>query len=260
MKLSFMALASALIASACTAGPRIDAAESPEVTTTVTTSTPVETTLQPTTTTTLPGAGVDIVAWLNKYSPGQTLEQTVAGWPGVESAVYVGSLEALAELERLYADQPEVVAEIDAADLPTSLRVEVTHPSFVGEVAARLRALSDVASVNTAGSAFCDRFPGFAIVVFAGDDLALTRLRNQMLATTGVDDLEIVGRDTAYAEFTDEFADFPDVLEGITVADMRVSLRAIASDVSGIPGLEAELLADDAVAGVYVAGADAPPC
>ena len=41
---------------------------------------------------------------------------------------------------------------------------------------------------------------------------------------------------------------------------MRVSLRAIASDVSGIPRLEAELLADDAVAGVYVAGADAPPC
>ena len=260
MKLSFMALASALVASACTAGPRIDAAESPGVPTTVTTTAPAETTLQPTTTTTLPDAGVDIVAWLHKYSPGQTLEQTVAGWPGVESAVYVGSLEALAELERLYADQPGVVAEIDAADLPTSLRVEVTHPSFVGEVAAQLRALSDVASVDTARSAFCDRFPGFAIVVFAVDDLALTRLRNQILATPGVDDLDVVGRDTAYAEFTDEFADFPDVLEGVAVADMRVSLRTVASDVSGIPRLEAELLADEAVAGVYVAGMDAPPC
>ena len=260
MKLSFMALASALIASACTAGPRIDAAESPEVTAAVTTTAPVQTTLQPTTTTTLPDAGIDIVAWLNKYSPGQTLEQTVAGWPGVESAVYVGSLEALAELERLYADQPEVVAEIDAADLPTSLRVEVTHPSFVGEIAAQLRALSDVASVDTAVSAFCDRFPGFAIVVFAGDDQALTRLRNQILATTGVDDLEIVGKETAYAEFTDEFADFPYVLEGVAVGDMRVSLRAVASDVSGIPALEAELLADDAVAGVHVPGVNAPPC
>ena len=90
--------------------------------------------------------------------------------------------------------------------------------------------------------------------------IVLTRLRSQILATPGVDDLEIVGRDTAYAEFTDEFADFPDVLEGITVTDMRVSLRAIASDSSEIPGLEAELLADDAVVGVYVAGEDAPPC
>lgn len=258
MKLTCLALASVLLASACTAGARVDAAESPGVPTTVTTTPPVETTLQ--TTTTLPDPGIDIVAWLNKDSPGQTLEQTVIGWPGVESAVYVGSLEALAEFERLYAHQPEVVAEIDAADLPASLRVEVTHPSFVGVVAAQLRALSDVASVDTATSAFCDRFPGFAIVVFASDDLALTRLRNQILATPGVDDLEIVGRQAAYAEFAEEFADFPDVLEGVIVTDLQVSLRVIASDLSGIPGLEVKLLTDASVAGVHVAGADAPPC
>ncbi len=220
----------------------------------------METTITTTTSTTLPAPAIDIVAWLNKYSAGQTLEETVAGWPGVESARYVGNPETLAEFQELFADQPELVAEVDPASLPTSLRVKVTHPSLIAEVAAQLLALSDVAEVVTAPSAFCDRFPGYAIVVFAHHDLELTRLRNQILAVPGIDSLDIVGRDDAYAEYQAEFASFPEVISGVTITDMHVSLRAVASDLGGIAGLELELLNDPAVAGVHVPGPDAPPC
>lgn len=259
MKLTGLTLGFLLAISACASGGRVDAAASPEAPTTVTTL-PPETTVASTTTTTIPDQGIDVVAWLHKYAAGLTLEQAVAEWPGVESAHYVGNPETLAEFQRMFEDRPELVAAVDPAALPTSLRVEVTHASFIGQVAAKLRALSDVESVSTAESAFCDRFPGFALVVFVGDDLALTRLRNQILEVPGIESLELVGREAAYAEFASDFAAFPEVVEGVSVTDMLVSMRAVASDRAGIPGLELALLADPAVAGVHVAGVNAPPC
>ena len=252
-------LAFALVVSACSSSPRVEAADLPTVPTT-TTTVPVTTTIATTPTTTLPDAGVDIIGWLHKYAAGLTLEQTVAEWPGVESARYVGNPQTMAEFQAFFADRPELVASVDPATLPTSLRVKVTHASLVGEVAAKLRALSDVASVDTADSAFCDRFPGFAIVVFASDDLALTRLRNQLLAVPGIDGLEIIGREAAYAELAADFAQFPEVLQGVSITDMHVSLRAVASDTGGIPALQWALLNDPAVAGVHVPGTNAPPC
>ncbi len=258
MKLVSLAISCAVLATACTTA-RVDEAASPTITTTTTTM-PVTTTVESTTTTTLPESAIDIVAWLNRYSAGQTLEETVAGWPGVESARYVGNPETLAEFQDLFADYPELVTEVDPASLPTSLRVKVSHPSLIAEVAAQLRALSDVAEVVTASSAFCDRFPGYAIVVFAHNDLELTRLRNQILAAPGIESLDIVGRDEALTEYRREFAAFPEVIDGVALTDMYVSLRAVASHRGGIAGLELALIEDPAVAGVYVPGPDAPPC
>lgn len=251
-----------LLASACTSAAKTDSASLPPATTATTATIPPTTsTVPPTTTTTsLPAAGPDIVVWLTAQAAGASLAEAVAAWQGVADVRYVSEAEGLEEFVELFSDRPELVAGVSPADLPSSLRVELTHPSFLGDVAAQLRSLSDVDEVATAVTPACNAFPDWNVVLFVGDDRALTRLRNDLLAVDGIDEISVIGRDEAFVEFLQRFDEWPDLAGAITVSDMSVSLRARTDDAVALTVLPSLFEADPDVKGIQVFLPGAPAC
>ena len=248
-----------LLTSACTTAARSDTASLPPVTTS--TIPPTTSTLQPaTTTTTVPTSGPDIVAWLSADAAGGSLAEAVAAWQGVADVRHVSADEVYDEFVELFPDQPELVTGVNPADLPTSLRVDLTHPSFLGDVAAQLRSLSDVDEVATAVTPTCNAFPGWSVVLFVRDDRALTRLRNDLLAVDGIDEISVIGRDEAFAEYLQRFDEWPDLAGVISVLDMSVSLRARTDDAVALTVLPSLFEADPDVKGVQVFLPGAPDC
>ncbi len=252
-------LAVALLATACTSASRPEAALLPELPST--TLSPTTTTRPPeSTTSTLPEAGPDVIAWLAPDAPGETLIEAVAAWEGIGRAELVTSQAALEEFVHLYADRPELVEGVDGTTLPPSIRLELTHPSFLGEITGQLRSLSDVDEVTTAVTPACNAFPDWNVVLFVEEDRDLTRLRNELLATDGIDELAIVGRAEAYAEYLDRFSAQPGLAGVITVQDMSVSLRAHTSNPVTLSLLASRFEHDAAVRGIHVFPPGAPGC
>jgi cell division protein FtsX len=208
----------------------------------------------------VPAAGPDIVAWLVADAAGASLAEAVAAWQGVADVAYVSETEAFEEFVDLFVDRPELVTGVSPTDLPSSLRIELTHPSFIGDVAAQLRSLSDVDEVETAVTPACNAFPGWNIVLFVRDDRALTRLRNDLLAVDGIDEISVIGRDEAFAEYLQRFDEWPDLAGVITVSDMSVSLRARTDDAVALTVLPSVFQTDPDVKGVQVFLPRAPAC
>ncbi|NNC92938.1 MAG: hypothetical protein HKN80_10645 [Acidimicrobiia bacterium] len=249
----------ALLVSACTSVAQTDSALLPPVTTSTVPST--TSTLPPaTTTTTLPADRTDIVVWLTIEAAGASLAEAVAAWQGVSEVRYVSAAEAFEELVEFFADRPELVAGVNPEGLPTSLRVNLTHPSFLGDVAAQLRSLSDVAEVATAVTPACNAFPDWNVVLFVHDDRALSRLRNDLLAIDGIEEVSVIGRDEAFAEYLDRFEEWPDLAGVITVSDMSVSLRSRTDDPVALTLLPSLFEADPDVKGMQVFLPGAPDC
>ena len=172
----------------------------------------------------------------------------------------VADEEALAEFTALFADRPDLVEGIDPADLPASLRIGLSHPSYLAEVASQLRGLSDVSEVTTSISPTCNPFPGWNVVVFVADDRQLTRLRNELAETEDVTDITVVGRDEAHHEYLARFGDLPDLAGLVTVQDMAVSLRARSDNPVSLTLLGRRLAGDSAVKGIQVFAPGAPDC
>lgn len=252
-------VAVAVLAASCTSASRTDTALLPPVTTTTLSRT--TTTLTPeTTTSTTVAEGPDVIAWLATSAPGPTLAEAVSAWKGVGSVELVSSEEALEEFVRLYADRPELTEGVGAATLPASLRIELTHPSFLGEVAGQLRLLSDVEEVTTAVAPACNAFPDWNVVVFVRDDRDLTRLRNELVATDGIGEITLVGRDEAYAEYLERFGGQSGLAGVLTVQDMSVSLRARTDNPVTLSLLTGRFEKDAGVKGMQVFAPGAPAC
>ena len=251
-----LAIVLGLALTACTPPSRTDAADVPPLP--ATTTVPPTTTsiaIDPTTTTTVEVDGPDIVAWLQPGAPESSLAESIAVWEGVASLRSVGGEEALLEFAQLYPERPAVVAGVAGDALPASLRIELSHPSFLGEVAARLRSLADIADVATAVTSACNAFPGWNVVVFAEDDRQLTRLRNDLLEIDGFTDITAVGRQEAHAEFVARFGE-----AGLGVKDMLVSLRARSTNPVALSAARTLFDDDDGVRGVQVFNPGAPDC
>lgn len=249
-----------IVATACASPARTDTASLPPVTTT-TTLPPATTSTMPPTSTTLPiEAGPDVIAWLNPEAAAGTLTEAVAGWTGVGTVALVAEDDALAEFATLYSDRPDLVAGIDPGDLPASLRIDLSHPSYLAEVASQLRGLSDVAEVTTAVTPICNPFSDWNVVVFVADDRELTRLRNELAEAEGLTDITVVGRDQAHAEYLARFTSVSDLASLVTVQDMAVSLRARSDNPVTLSLLARQLADDVAVKGIQVFPPGAPAC
>jgi hypothetical protein len=252
-------IAVALLASACTSAAQTDTASLPPVTTA--TVPPTTSTLPPTTTTTsVPAAGPDIVAWLAADAAGASLAEAVSAWQGVANVTYVSPAEAYDEFVDLFTDRAELLTGVSPTDLPASLRVELTHPSYLGDVAGQLRSLSDVDDVATAVTPACNAFPDWNVILFVRDDRALTRLRNDLVGVDGVAEVSVVGRDEAFAEYLQRFDEWPDLAGVITVSDMSVSLRARTDDAVALTVLPSLFQGDPDVKGIQVFLPGAPAC
>lgn len=249
-----------LVAAACTTPARTDTASLPPVATTSTVA-PASTTLPPpTTTSTVAEQGPDIVAWLTTGAAEGTLAEAVSVWTGVGSVSVVSSEGALVEFATLFADRPDLVAGVEVAALPASLRIELSHPSYLADVASQLRALSDVADVTTAVTPICNPFSGWNVVLFVADDRELTRLRNELAATDDVTEVTVVGRDEAHAEYLVRFGGFSDLATLVTVQDMAVSLRAHSQNPVSLSLITRRFTNDPAVKGIQVFPPGAPAC
>jgi cell division protein FtsX len=228
-------------------------------TTVATTPAPAAPVAPTTTTSTPPEEGPDIVAWLEPGAPVATLTVTIGAWDGVAAVHLVSGEGALDEFTELFADRPELAAGLPAEALPTSLRIDLDHPSHLGEVSGRLRSLSDIGDVATAVTPECNAFPGWSVVVFADDDRQLTRLRNTLLEIDGLTDIAAVGRAEAHAEFLARFG-AAGTAYTVAVQDMLVSLRARSSNPVALTEAKTAFHGDDAVRGVHVAIPGAPAC
>jgi len=249
----------AIVAASCTSPAQTNTAALPPVTTT--TPAPVTTSTAPTTTTTLPvETGPDVIAWLNPEAAAETLTEAVVGWAGVAAASLVAKDAALAEFAALYPGRPDLLAGIDPADLPASLRIELSHPSYLADVAAQLRALSDVDDVTTSVTPTCNPFSDWNVVVFVADDRQLTRLRNELAEAEGLTDITVVGRDQAHAEYLARFPQFPNLVTLITVQDMAVSLRARSENPVTLSLLSRRFADDIAIKGIQVFPPGAAAC
>lgn len=258
---ALLPLGMALVAAGCTTPARTDSGALPAVTTTVDAEQPGTTASLPAApSTTLPARGPDIVAWLTGDAIAGPLAAAIEGWNGVSRVALVGGEDALAEFTALYADRPDLVAGVDPTALPTSLRIEIMHPSFLPEVAAQLRSLADVEEVATAVTPACNAFPGWNVIVFVSDDRELTRIRNELAAAEGVSGIEAFGREAAYQEFIARFDGAGHLAGSIAVQDMSVSLRARSSNPVTLTVLADRFAADWAVTGVHVFPPGAPDC
>ncbi len=249
-----------LVAAACTTPAHTDTASLPPapVTTVPPTTSPAP--APSTTTSTVLKAGPDVIAWLGPEAAVQTLLEAVEAWEGVAAISLVTSEEALVEFASLFADRPDLEEGVMATALPESLRIELSHPSFAGGVAARLRSLSDIDDVVTAVTPACNPFPGWNVVVFVADDRDLTRLRNELAAADGITDISVIGRDEALAEYLGRFAGVSDLASGIAVKDMSVSLRARTTNPVTLSFVADRFEGDAAVKGIQIFNPGAPAC
>ncbi|NNE97328.1 MAG: hypothetical protein HKN24_15020 [Acidimicrobiales bacterium] len=258
MNTTRVAASLALVLAACTTPAQSDGAAlpaAPETTTTITLPAPPPTTT--TSTTVLIDPGPDIVAWLSPEAPAVTLQETISAWVGIETVTLVDPEGALAEAEELFADRPSLIAGLSVGDLPTSLRIELSHPMYLADVTGQLRSLSDIDEVVTAVTPTCNAFPDWNVVVFVADDRQLTRLRNELASFTGLSEITAVGRDEALAEYTRRFESFAG---DVTVQDMLVSLRARTTDPVALALVQNRFADDAAVAGIHVANPGVPDC
>jgi len=76
------------------------------------------------------------------------IQAALAAVPGVVDITYVDQQQAYEEFARLFADDPDLVATVDPANLPASFRVVVDDPSSVDAVRAAAAALDGVGSVD----------------------------------------------------------------------------------------------------------------
>ena len=256
-------LAVVLVAVACTSPARTDTADLPATATTATVIT-AEGQAPSSTTTTEPApqpAGPDVIAWLAADAAVTTLSEAVAGWAGISAVQLVAGEDALAEFAALHGDRNAGLVEGVSPDaLPASLRIHLSDPSLLAEMAARLRALSDVEYVETAITPVCNPFSGWNIVVFVDDDRELTRLRNQLAAVDGITGIAVIGRDEAYPEFLGRFADIADLGTGIVIQDMSVSIRARSANPIALSLMRATFENDPAVKGIHVFNPGVPAC
>lgn len=247
----------ALVLAACTTPAQSDTAALPAAPETTTTIIPPPPPPPTTTTTVHADPGPDVVVWLSPEAPAVTLLETISAWVGVATVRLVDPEDALAEAGELFADQPSLLAGLSVGDLPPSLRIDLSHPSYLADVAGRLRSLSDVDEVVTALTPACNAFPDWNVVVFVADDRQLTRLRNELASFAGLSEISAVGRDQALAEYTRRFDGFAD---GVTVQDMLVSLRARTTDPVALSLVRSRFAGDAAVAGIHVANPGVPDC
>lgn len=252
-----------LVAVACTSPARTDSADLPAAATTA----PLATTAPPmpsSTTTTEPFAqptGPDVIAWLAADAAATTLSEAVAGWTGISAVDLVAGEDALTEFAALHGDRESGLVEgVSAEALPASLRVRLSHPSLLAEVATQLRMLSDVEHVETAITPVCNPFDDWNIVVFVEDDRELTRLHNQVAAMEGITEVAVIGRDGAYAEFLSRFDDIADLGTSIAVQDMSVSIRARSTNPVTLSLARQAFENDSAVKGIQVFNPGAPAC
>jgi cell division protein FtsX len=257
------ALALVLVAVACTSPTRTDAAALPATAITAPTAVTAPDASSSTTTTApdAPPAGPDVIAWLAADAAATTLSEAVAGWAGISTVQLVTGDDALTEFAAMHGDRnPGLVEGVSAQTLPASLRIHLSHPSLLAEVATQLRTLSDVESVETAITPVCTLFGDWNIVMFVEDDRELTRLHNQLAAAEGIDEITVFGRDAAYTEFLSRFDDIADLGTAIAIQDMSVSIRARSTNPVTLSLIRETFENDPAVKGIQVFNPGAPAC
>jgi hypothetical protein len=106
------------------------------------------------------------------------LQAEVAGMPEAESATLVSKEQALEELKRWYADQPEVFAGLTGNPLPAQIRVDLKPGADVDSFVERCRALPAVDEVRMADAVASD--------LWLQAELAILRALVYRTAFTGI--------------------------------------------------------------------------
>lgn len=99
---------------------------------------------------------VEFIVWVDEDATQDqidTIGEALEASPLVESRRYINRQETLADFQEFWEETPEILAAVDADQLPTSFRVVPTDPSFDGVqgLAAEYQLLPGVKKISFAG-------------------------------------------------------------------------------------------------------------
>ena len=100
--------------------------------------------------------GVHVVVFLDDRvttTAHKQLEESLESYPEVRTVDYFSKLEAEEEFKVLFKDQPELLAEVDYEILPSSLRINLNHPSDYTLIIERLEGNPAVKEIRSSGEA-----------------------------------------------------------------------------------------------------------
>ncbi len=90
------------------------------------------------------GGGTDSTT---RFAQITAMHKTINGWSEVRRVEYISKEEALEIFKDNFKNNPEVIAQIQDNPLPASFNVSLTNPRQVEQVAKRIEALPDAASL-----------------------------------------------------------------------------------------------------------------
>lgn len=102
--------------------------------------------------------GITIIAWLDDadLADHTAIQGEIAGWTETKRADYVNKAAAWEEFQRIFADQPAIIEEVDPSSMPASVRIELTDNEVHSAVVARLIRVPGVDEVAEASEAVED--------------------------------------------------------------------------------------------------------
>ena len=180
------------------------------------------------------------------------LQTEVSAMPGVARFEFVSKDDALERLKNDFADNPEILEGLQENPLPASLEVWLTDYTQAPSLADELRGRPEVDEVVLAPTMdyaqWVERLRSLAsplgpdVTVYLRDSAGdATALRGEISAMTGVTRLEFVSKDDALETLRDDFADKPEILEGLQGNPLPASLEIWLSDHTRAASLADEL-------------------
>ena len=102
--------------------------------------------------------GITIIAWLDDadLADHTAIQSEIGGWSEIKRADYVNKAAAWEEFQRIFADQPDIIEEVDPSSMPASVRIELTDNEVHSTVVARLVRVPGVDEVAEASEAVED--------------------------------------------------------------------------------------------------------
>lgn len=209
---------------------------------------------------TQPESDVDVFLSL-AATPDQiaSVEQELRDSPAVAELRFVSQDDALEEFRRIFADDPDLLGQVSAADLPVSFRVDLADGADRQAFAGRFLGLAAVEDVmlQTDGDATSLWFElpvaWRSVEVSANVDASpdeIATVGEALRESPRVTDLRFVSKEEAFEEFQRTFAYEPELLSAVTAADLPASWRVQVAEpyqenadavrvlVAGMPGVD----------------------
>lgn len=158
---------------------------------------------------------VEFIVWVDEDATQDqidTIEEALEASPLVESRRYINRQETLADFQEFWEETPEILAAVDADQLPTSFRVVPTNPSFdvVQGLAAEYQLLPGVKKISFAGefikqlNSFTNSASTIMLIAACGALLASSLLMYNSIRTAlfarrrEIEVMRLVGASNAY--------------------------------------------------------------